>query len=115
MRTARREPSNDRSTITSVRAGLVAAFVPQLVDELLAAYTDAKRNYYLGGLRLSAVEGGRFCEAAFRLLQQRCFGSYDPLGRQLDTDRLISRLLNLQSATQPDAVRLHIPRALRMV
>lgn len=115
MQRARREASDGLSMIDRVRAGLVAAFAPQLVDELLAAYGDAKRNYYLGGLRLSAVEGGRFCEAAFRLLQQRSFGSYDALGRQLDTDRLISRLLNLPASTQPDAVRLHIPRALRMV
>lgn len=31
-----------------------------LVKELLDAHAEAKRNFYLGGLRLSAVEGGRF-------------------------------------------------------
>jgi hypothetical protein len=54
-----------------IHAGLAATLDSALVDELLDAYEEAKSNYYLGGLRLSAVEGGRFCEAAFRLLQQR--------------------------------------------
>jgi hypothetical protein len=51
-----------------IESGLKAKFDGTLVDELLAAHRDAKTNFYLGGLRLSAVEGGRFCEAAYRLL-----------------------------------------------
>src|SRR4030088_1838216 len=98
-----------------LRQGLVAALEPALVDELLAAHQEAKRNYYLGGLRLSAVEGGRFCEAAFRLLQQRTTGAFDALGTPLDTERLIRTLGQIPANQQPDAVRLHLPRALRMV
>jgi len=98
-----------------VRQGLVTALDPVVVDELLAAYQEAKRNFYLGGLRLSAVEGGRFCEAAFRLLQQRTKGAFHPLGKQLDTDALIKELAKIPAAQQPDSVRLHIPRALRVV
>ena len=45
--------------IEVVRKGLSASHSPKLVDELLEAYVEAKRNFYLGGLRLSAVEGGR--------------------------------------------------------
>ena len=115
MRTAERARVDDALVIDEVRAGLAASLPPQLVDELLAAYADAKGNYYLGGLRLSAVEGGRFCEAAFRMLQHRSLDEYEPLGRPLDTDRVIARLINLPCSAQPDAVRLHIPRALRMV
>jgi hypothetical protein len=101
--------------LSTVRAGLASALDPKLVDELLDAYQEAKRNYYLGGLRLSAVEGGRFCEAAFRILQQRTVGTFDPLGKQLDTETLIRQLANVPAAQQPESVRLHIPRALRVV
>jgi hypothetical protein len=59
----------------AIRASLVAAYVAALVDELIAAYEEAKRNYYLGGLRLSAIEGGRFAEAAFRMLHQEATSS----------------------------------------
>ena len=101
--------------LATVRAGLVNAYDPRLVDELLAAYVEAKRNFYLGGLRLSAVEGGRFCEAAFRMLQQRATGRFVPLGQQLDTDGTIRTLAQIAGAAQPDSVRLHIPRTLRTV
>lgn len=98
-----------------VRQGLVVSLDAGLVDELLAAYQEAKRNFYLGGLRLSAVEGGRFCEAAFRLLQQCTIGKFDPLGKQVDSDGLIKLLANIPAVQQPESVRLHIPRALRVV
>jgi hypothetical protein len=98
-----------------VRQGLVAALDDRLVDELLAAHQEAKRNYYLGGLRLSAVEGGRFCEAAFRLLMQITTGAFDALGTPLDTEKLVRALGSIPQGRQPDSVRLHLPRALRVV
>lgn len=101
--------------LETVRAGLVAAYDPKLVDELLQAYVDTKKNFYLGHLRLSEVEGGRFCEAALRMLQQRTTGKFVALGKQLDTDKIIQQLGSIPTADQPDAVRLHIPRAVRMV
>ncbi|MBX3386990.1 MAG: hypothetical protein KF768_10495 [Phycisphaeraceae bacterium] len=101
--------------LQQVRQGLVASLDARLVDELLAAHQEAKHNYFLGGLRLSAVEGGRFCEAAFRLLQQRTTGAFDPLGAQLDTDKLIRTLGGIPQGQQPDSVRLHLPRVLRVV
>jgi hypothetical protein len=94
----------------------LSAFVPfKLVEELLDAHAAAKRNFYLGGLRLSEVEGGRFCEAAFRILEYAAFGNHTALGVQLSTDSLIEKLGKLPRASQPDSIRLHIPRALRMV
>lgn len=97
----------------AVRAGLVATFDEKLVDELLEAYEEAKRNFYLGGHRLSEVEGGRFCEAAFRMLQQAAFTKWDKLGKQIDTQKLIQRL---ESAAGPDdSIKLHIPRSLRVI
>jgi hypothetical protein len=100
---------------TVIESGLVQRLDAAIVRELLDAHAEAKRNYYLGGLRLSGVEGGRFCEAAFRLLQQRCLGTFDPLGVQLDTERLIRSFMQLPAVAQPDSIRLHIPRALRVV
>lgn len=98
-----------------VRAGLAKSLDAKLVDELLAAYEEMKHNFYLGGLRLSEVEGGRFCEAAFRLLEQIVFSKFTPLGKQLDTEKLITTLGSQSPSVGPDAVRLHIPRALRVV
>lgn len=101
--------------IEVVRKGLSKFHTPRLVDELLESYVEAKRNFYLGGLRLSAVEGGRFCEAAFRMLQEKTTGSFRPLGKQLDVEKLREDLSNLSSVSHSDSIRLHIPRALRVV
>lgn len=98
-----------------VEAQLSAQLDAKLVNELMEAHSEAKRNYYLGGYRLSAVEGGRFCEAAFRLLELIAFSAFTPLNRQLESEKLILRLSNLNPSQQKDAVRLNIPRALRLV
>lgn len=98
-----------------IRTSLAAVYDPGLVDELLEAHSEAKRNYYLGGLRLSEVEGGRFAEAAFRLLQQETSGKFTRLGASLKTEPLIRTLENLPRGSYPDSIRLHIPRALRVV
>ncbi len=98
-----------------IQAQLSASLDLKLVTELLDAHAEAKRNYYLGGLRLSEVEGGRFCEATFRLLEQITTNTFTPLGTQLNTERLINTLSQLPSSAFHDSVRLHIPRALRLV
>jgi hypothetical protein len=95
-----------------IESGLKATFDGTLVDELLAAHRDAKTNFHLGGLRLSAVEGERFCEAAYRLLEQAATKRFTPLGKQLDTEKIATMLLN---KNLPDGARIHIPRALRMI
>lgn len=99
-----------------VEAQLASKLDSKLVHELLEAHAEAKRNYYLGGLRLSAVEGGRFCEAAFRLLQDITQSKHTPLGKSLpNTDSLILQLSQLDSSKFNDSIRLHIPRSLRLV
>jgi hypothetical protein len=101
--------------LEQIAAGLKAHFPDKLVDELLSAYQDAKHNFFLGGLRLSAVEGGRFCEAAMRLLEHLTTGKSTALGRMLDSEKLIVSLSNYTPAQFGDSIRLHIPRAIRVV
>jgi hypothetical protein len=100
--------------LDQIATGLKSHLPGKLVDELLSAYQEAKHNFFLGGLRLSEVEGGRFCEAAFRLLEHVIKGSSTDLNRSLDTEKLIIALSN-SPKTFPDSVRLHMPRALRVV
>ena len=100
-----------------IEAQLASKLDPKLVHELLEAHSEAKRNFYLGGLRLSAVEGGRFCEAAFRLLEYITKSKkFTPLGKTLgNTDKLILELSNLDGGKFHDSIRLNIPRSLRLV
>jgi hypothetical protein len=99
-----------------IQAQLSASLPAKLVEELLEAHGEAKRNLYLGGLRLSEVEGGRFCEAAFRLLEFiTTGGAFTPLGTMLNSEVTIQRLEKLPKASHPESVRIHVPRALRLV
>ena len=100
---------------TTLRTALTAALDEVLVDELLTAYVEAKRNHHLGGHRLSAVEGGRFCEAAYRILEKIATGSSTLLNVPLRTDNLASKLAQQPVGSFSDSVRLHIPRALRVI
>jgi hypothetical protein len=100
--------------LSDVRAGFLSGGIPaDPVDELLAAYVEAKRRFHLGDHRPQAVEGGRFSEAAFRVLQHISGGKVTPLGKTLPSvDRLLE---TLESATGSDSVRLHIPRTLKLI
>ncbi|MGV9298145.1 hypothetical protein [Amycolatopsis sp. NPDC003676] len=99
----------------SAREVLEASYEPALVRELLESYGEAKRNYYLGGHRLNAVEGGRFCEAAYRILESMTTGSYTALGDSLDTKGIEGRLSSMRSNSFPKSVRIYLPRVLRVV
>lgn len=101
--------------LDKISRDLKVQFDSKLVDELLSAYQEAKRNFFLSGLRLSAVEGGRFCEAAMRMLQQVTTGQFTPLGQVIDSERLFQQLREIPRGTQPDSIRLNIPRVLRVV
>jgi len=98
-----------------IKSSLAARFNAKLVDELLEAFDEAKRNYYEGGHRLSAVEGGRFCEASYRILEEETQGSFTPIGKGLNTEQLEHKLGSLPASAFSRSVRVYIPRALRVV
>ena len=99
----------------AIKASLIARFPESLVDELVECYVEQKKNFYLGRMRPNEVEGGRFAEAAFRMLQHAASLAVTPLGTQLDTDGIIRNLGNLPSVNAPESIRLHIPRTLRVI
>ena len=98
-----------------LRDQLTTSLPGVLVEELIEAHEEAKRAFFLGGLRLSEVEGGRFCEAALRLLEYITTANHTPLGRQLDSDGIIRRLAQLPIDSHAESIRIHIPRSLRLV
>lgn len=101
--------------LATVKTGLAADGVPaDVAAELIEAYQEAKRRYHLGDHRPQEVEGGRFSEAAMRVLQHEAGMPVTPLGQTLPSvDQLVNRLEN---ATQcDDSVRFHIPRILKVV
>lgn len=101
--------------LAQVRQGLIDKGIPEpLVAELIASYVETKRRFHLGDHRPQEVEGGRFSEAVFRVLQHACGLAVTPIGRSLPgVDQLLPRFESVVS--QPDAIRIHIPRTLRLI
>jgi len=97
-----------------VRQGFIAAGIPkELVDELVEAFAEAKRRFYRDDLRPSEIEGARFSEAVFRVLQWASTQKYTPLGKTLPSvDTMMNTLVNTQAN---DSIRIHIPRTLRLI
>ncbi|WP_129787831.1 hypothetical protein [Promicromonospora panici] len=98
-----------------VRQGFNAAGIPlELVEELLEAFAEAKRRFYRDDLRPSEIEGARFSEAVFRILEWATTQAYTPLGGNLPKVPSLMGKLE-QVTTAPDSVRFHIPRTLRLI
>ncbi|MEV4506440.1 hypothetical protein [Streptomyces klenkii] len=97
-----------------IRGILQKAYEPTLADELVKAYVEAKHQYHLGVHRLSVVESGRFCEAAYRILEHRAKGNFTPLSQQADQPKITKDLEKLSPAQHEKSVRVSIPRALRV-
>jgi hypothetical protein len=101
--------------LAQVRQGFLAKGIPQpLVDEVLESYVETKRRFHLGDHRPQEVEGGRFSEGVFRVLQHAASLPVTAVGRSLPgVDQLLARFEGVTS--QPDSIRIHIPRTLRLI
>jgi hypothetical protein len=100
-----------------MRAKIESSFAAQvpthLVKSLLDAYTELKENFYFGRFRPSELEGGRFAEAATRVVQQLATGTHIPMVKPLfGFDKIIEELARVPAVSAHESLRIHIPRAL---
>lgn len=110
-------PKSSTQLVAEIKQGFSTAGIPHaLSDALLDAYLEAKRRFHLGDLRPNQVEGGRFTEAAFRILEHQVFGTFTPIGTTLSkVPDLVKNLGNAPAAGSNDSLRIHIPRTLQAV
>ena len=97
--------------LAQVRQGFVSAGIPTpIIDEIPAAYEEAKRRYHLGDHRPQEVEGGRFAEAVFRALQHVAGQPVTPIGKTLPPSTRCSRRSKTpQASTTPCVCRFRAP------
>jgi hypothetical protein len=102
-------------TTSAIEGGFLAAGIPaDLVTEVIAAYEQAKSRFHRRDYRPSSVEGARFSEAVFRVLQWATTSSYTRIGGNLpQIPQLIGQLQNATGVD--DSLRIHIPRTLQAV
>jgi hypothetical protein len=102
--------------IVQVQAGFDAAGLPpDVTKRMLLEYVEVKRRFHLGDHRPTAVNAGRFAEAALRVVESALFGKCTPIGKSLPTFNS-QRLAQFESAASAhESLRVHIPRALYSV
>ncbi|PXY33756.1 hypothetical protein [Prauserella flavalba] len=102
-------------TVADLESEFSAAGVPAPVaKELFDAFKEMKRRFAVHDLRPNVVEGGRFSEAAFRVLQWLTTGQHTPIGTTLPkVPTLLGTLASSGHAS--DSVRLHIPKSLAVI
>jgi hypothetical protein len=104
------------ATRDEIRASIEALATIKLADALLTEYDELTRRFTLRDFQPSELNGGRFAEAAFRVCQHVCLGSFTPIGTSLPkVDQLLRTLEQTPSSSADDTFRLHIPRSLRLI
>jgi hypothetical protein len=98
-----------------IRRQLERNFSKELLDRLFESYQLINENYYFGKYRPCCAEGGRFSEAAIRMLQEITTRTYTPLGKAIPN--FSNEVLKLEKTNSqfPQSVRVQIPRTLQVV
>jgi hypothetical protein len=98
--------------INKVSADLKTKLPAELVNAILESYNEIQYHFLLGRYEPSELNGGKFCEACFRILQfETDNGKYTALG--IETKDLPGKLRNLENVVSADeSYRFHIPRTL---
>lgn len=99
-----------------VRSSVIALCPSELADALLNEFQELNHRFYLADFRPSELSGARFSEAAIRVCQHICLGTYTQLGKSLPgLDKLLPQLEGTPSSPSKDSFRIHVPRALRLI
>lgn len=102
----------------SVHTYLGAVVAAEPLDLMLRSFTELKENYHLSRHRPAELDGGRFAEAMFRVLESYVASddAFTPFSRSLPRmDKLLVKFEALPSASTHESVRVHIPRVLQIV
>jgi hypothetical protein len=99
-----------------IRQQLEQTFSKELLDKLFESYQLVNEHYYLGKYRPCCSEGGRFAEAALRMLQQVIKGTYIPLGKPIPNfNNEVIAFEKADASKFPQSIRIQIPRTLQVI
>jgi hypothetical protein len=88
----------------------------ELVGKLFFHYSEIKNHFRLGRHENNELNGSKYCEIVFRILEHIIHGHYTPLGKQIKqfTDQC-RKFEFVPSTSLDDTIRIHIPRTLILI
>ncbi|MEQ9307913.1 MAG: hypothetical protein RLN90_00555 [Balneolaceae bacterium] len=102
--------------IDKITNDLSTSLPKELVEYLMSAYFEIKENYLLERHEPSELNGGKFVEACYRIIEQEMKGNYTPVGAHMpDMIGKLRAFEQLPSASTIESYRIHIPRSLTMI
>lgn len=105
------------STMQTIKTDLKTKLPAELVEALLAHYAEIKEKFYLDKHEPSELNGGKFAEICFRILQcETASGAYTPIGQQIP--QLAQELRKFEQIPTTNAIasyRINIPRTLTLM
>jgi hypothetical protein len=82
-----------------------------ILEKLETSYNSVKRNFRENRFEPSELNGAKFCEAVFRVLEWHTTKKYTPFGSTIkDLTQAVKKFENMSKF--PDSVRFHIPKIL---
>ena len=85
----------------------------ELLEGLVSEYEAIKEQFFLGRYQPTELNAARFCEYALRLLEHIDIGTHTPLGKQLDSSKIINRIVHKTSLS--DTLRQFVPNQIRIL
>jgi hypothetical protein len=100
--------------LNQIRNDLKRKYPAELVDALIDSYVEIKENFFLNHLEPAELNGGKFVEAAVRILQfVSNNGKYTPIGTTInDTIGTLRKFEQNPDKTIFESYRINIPRNL---
>lgn len=83
-------------------------------SRLESTYAEIQRRFAEGKFEPTELNGAKFCEVLFRLVEWHTTGKYTPLGTQIKNFEQASRQFEPLKAF-PDSVRFNIPRTMAAI
>jgi hypothetical protein len=78
----------------------------ELVDVLQVEFQKLHQQFFLGKWEPSQLDGGRFAEIVFRILEFKQSGIFTPIGEQIDRLKICRSISN--DSKIPESIRFHI-------
>ena len=96
-----------------LEAALTTTLPLDVVKALLDEYSHIKHQFFLKRYQPTELNAARFSECVLRLIEHLDIGTFTPFGKQLDTEKIINRIVNNTSLTE--GIRFFIPRLVRVL
>ncbi|BAY32486.1 hypothetical protein NIES2107_43750 [Nostoc carneum NIES-2107] len=96
-----------------IEAALSTKLPKDVIIALLDEYQHIKQQFFLRKFQPAELNAARFCECILRLVEFLDTGTYTTLGKQLDTQKIINRVIN--NTSLPEGIRFFIPQLTRVL